>query len=140
MLVFAYLMYKTPVFSGVFKVRVDPSKLIETMTHAANLPINEYGEACREFSRCINKLDKNVPVSRLFEDSIMSHEIMAYYLLSASDSIKVLLKQDEISSAHVTYEFDATTISDFKIKETIYPGPEMFAPDDVVSSWLKNAF
>lgn len=136
--IYCYLLYKTHKNQGAFRVRVDPEKLKEIVNYSSSLPVNEYGEACDEFSRCLLKLDQGVNHTQIFKDSIISHEIMAYYLLSSSEQIKYMMNMQQYDVLHCTYHFDTKKSDKHAIKESIYPGPNHFAPEEAVQAWLSQ--
>jgi hypothetical protein len=141
MVIYCYLVYKTEKGKrGAFRIKVDSQKLMEIMNYSLSLPINEHGDACIEFTRCLNKMDSGIHHTIIFKDSILSQEIMAYYLLSASTELRQFVDMKVAPVLHCTYDFDAASGSEYKIRETIYPGPDAFAPESAVESWIKLAF
>lgn len=138
--VFCYIMYQTKGKNrGTFRVRVDHHKLRETLNFSKTIPVNEFGDACKEFARCINRIDAGLTTERLFHDSALSSEIMAYYFLSSSEALKKLYNTSNDSSLHLTYTFNADNDGKFTSTENIYPGPDSFAPAHVIEHWMSKA-
>lgn len=138
--VYCYIMYQTnQKVRGTFRVRVDHFKLKETLHFTNTVPVNEFGDACREFARCINRIDTGTSIERLFQDSVLSSEMMAYYLLAASSALKNMFSTNYDSALHLTYTFNAADEGKYNITENIYPGPDVFAPEHAIDHWMKTS-